>query len=156
MKSVTIHPYRDNVLVNTGTHVVQGLLARKCNVAMACGGQGICATCHVYVREGKESLSPMTEREKRTLSTLTGVKPNSRLSCQSCVQGEGVEVELPVGTYVNHVHDLLERVGQRTEVPILHPKDGRVLIEAGKIITKSRILELEGETSGTLFARQGS
>jgi ferredoxin len=153
MKSITIHPHRDSVLVNTGSNVLEGLLARKCNVAMACGGQGICATCHVYVRQGKESLSPMTDREKVTLSPLTGIKPNSRLACQTCVTGDGIEVELPRGTYVKHVHDLLDRVGQRAEVPILHPKDGRVLIEAGKIITRTRILELENEETGTFFLK---
>ena len=34
------------------------------------------------------------------------------------------------------------RSGRRAEERILHPLDGRVLIETGKIITRSRITEL--------------
>jgi len=120
---------------------------------MACGGQGICSTCHVYVREGSESLTPPSERERRTLALLTGSKGNSRLACQARVIGEGLVVELPEGMFIESAHELKSLIGRRAEIPIRHPKDGRVLIEKDKIITKSRILELQDVNFNVLEAR---
>jgi DNA integrity scanning protein DisA with diadenylate cyclase activity len=47
--------------------------------------------------------------------------------------------------YLQNVDDLRSLIGKRAETVIMHPRDGRVLIDKNKIITKSRILELEGE-----------
>ncbi len=110
---------------------------------MACGGQGICATCHVYVKRGEESLTPKSEREEKTLALITGANEKSRLSCQCQVLGDGVEIELPEGLYVESVSDIEKLIGRRSKVPILHPKDGRVLIQRGKIITRTYIMELK-------------
>jgi ferredoxin len=150
MKSIHLKPLNDKVLVQTETNLLESLLAQHCEIAMACGGQGICATCHVYVKEGKDALSPPTVREQRTLSLITSSNNNSRLSCQARVIGEGLVVELPEGMYLRTAGDLSSLIGRRTEVPILHPKDGRILVEKGKIITKSRILELQGENYDVL------
>jgi ferredoxin len=146
MKTILLHPLNDKVVVPTQTKVLDTLLASSCEVAMACGGNGICATCHVFIRKGREALSPYTEREKKTLGLLTGSDASSRLACQARIIGEGVVVELPEGMYLRAASDLLSLIGRRAEVSILHPKDGRVLIEKGKIITKSKILELENES----------
>ncbi len=156
MKIVQLKPLNDKVSVKTETNILDTLLATNCEVAMACGGQGICATCHVYVREGEESLTPMTSREKRTLSLMTGCNISSRLACQARVIGEGVVIEVPEGMYLRATNDLASLVGRRAEVPILHPKDGRVLIPKGKIITKSRILELNSENLDVLDLRNQS
>ncbi len=129
---------------------MDSLLAKKCEMTMACGGQGICATCHVYVREGSENLSPITNCEKRTLGLITGARVASRLACQARVMGDGVVVEIPQAIYVDAANDLLSLVGRRSDAPILHPKDARVLIEKGKIITKSRILELQNDNFSVL------
>jgi ferredoxin len=156
LKLVTIKSLNDTVAVRTESNILDSLLARNCDVAMACGGQGICATCHVFIREGHDSLTPMTAREKRTLSFMTGSDPDSRLACQARVIGDGVVVELPEGMYLKAAGDLLSLVGRRTETPILHPRDGRVLIGKGKIITKSRILELESYDTDILALRTQS
>ncbi len=73
---------------------------------------------------------------------LSEVRPNSRLACQAKVVGDGIVVALPGGRYLTTTGDLEALVGRRADVRILHPIDGRVLIEAGKIITRSRIREL--------------
>ncbi len=145
MKTLTVLPYNSHIAVRTGTEISRPLLARKCKLAMACGGQGLCATCHVYVKEGLKSLSPMTAREEQTLGQITNVREDSRLSCQARILEEGVAVEVPAGLYVQRVRDLLNLVGRRSTDNILHPKDGRVLIAKGKIITRSRVMELENE-----------
>jgi ferredoxin len=143
MKDVLLQPINQRVAVATNTRVLDTLLAQQCPVMMACGGQGICATCHVYVSRGSESLTPMNDRERRTLSLITGAQPNSRLSCQCRVLGEGVEILLPEGLYVQSFNDLESLIGKRTKVPILHPKDGRILIQKDKIITRTYIMQLQ-------------
>ena len=156
MKTITLRPLNDKLTVRTETNVLDTLLAVKCDVVMACGGQGICATCHVYVREGKDALSPMTKREERTLGLITNSKNDSRLACQARVIGEGVIVELPQGMYLRSANELTTLIGRRAEMPILHPGDGRVLIAAGKIITRSRLLELQNENFNVLEVRSSS
>ena len=108
----------------------------------ACGGKGLCATCHVYIKQGEDQLSPATDRERRTLSFLSGVQQHSRLSCQCRVLGEGVIVELPEGMYIERSEDLLDLLGKRAQTNILHPINGAVLIAQGQIITRSRLEEL--------------
>jgi ferredoxin len=143
MKTLTFHPINESCAVPTNTDVLQALLAKDLKVLMACGGKGICATCHVKVKAGAEKLTPRTPREQRTLSFITGVGKESRLACQTRVLGDGVVVELPEGMYVERVEDLMSLLGQRAEKNILHPINGSVLIAQGKIITKSRLEELK-------------
>lgn len=142
MKELTLQPLNQRVSVETNTRILDTLLARQCNVLMACGGQGICATCHVHITKGRESLTPKGDREARTLSLITGSGEMSRLACQCRVIGEGVEIRLPEGMYVQSFTDIEGLIGRRTQVPILHPGDGRHLIEAGKFITRSAIMQL--------------
>lgn len=61
----------------------------------ACGGKCACSTCHVYVHKGKELLSEADEDEEDTLDKGFDVRLNSRLGCQTRVEGEGlVEIEI--------------------------------------------------------------
>jgi ferredoxin len=112
-------------------------------VKKLCGGRGLCATCHVYVQSGADSLSEPTSREEMTLSILTGAQENSRLACQCKVVGDGVELNLPEGVYVESFQDLESLIGTRTTVPILHPRTGQVLVEANKIIIRTQIMKLK-------------
>ncbi|MBC7794031.1 MAG: (2Fe-2S)-binding protein [Clostridia bacterium] len=143
MKSVTLTHTPDPVLVRTESRVLDVLLASKTSVLMACGGKGLCATCHVYVEEGAQNLTPMTPRERLSLKILTNVRPSSRLACQAKVVADGVKVAMPRGRYIVGTADLDALIGRRAEEPVLHPVDGRTLIQAGKIITRSRIEELK-------------
>lgn len=143
MKEISLEPIHKKVAVATNSRVLDTLLAEQCPVMMACGGQGICATCHVYVNKGHDSLTPKSDREIRTLGLITGATENSRLSCQCRVLGEGVEIQLPEGMYVESIQDIEKLIGRRSNMPILHPKDGRILIQKGKIITRSYIMQLQ-------------
>lgn len=142
MKTVKFNPVNTAVSIHTQESLLQALLANECDVLMACGGKGMCATCHVFIAEGMDQLSPRNSREERTLGFITGVKDNSRLACQCQVLGEGVVVQLPEGMYIERAEDLMSLLGQRAESDVLHPIDGSILIKKGKIITKGRINDL--------------
>jgi ferredoxin len=142
MKTVHLSPIDRKVNIATNERILDALLAEEVDVMMACGGRGICATCHVYVEEGQDALTPKTDREKRTLGRVSGRGPNSRLACQARVLRPGVEVRLPDGTYVTNPEDVRSLIGKRAEQTIRHPIDGRLLVEEGKLITRTLILQL--------------
>jgi ferredoxin, 2Fe-2S len=58
----------------------------------ACGGVCACSTCHVYVEQGAELLSPASEQEEDILDKAFDVRINSRLGCQAKLQRDGVIV----------------------------------------------------------------
>jgi|SRR3954452_3547571 ferredoxin, 2Fe-2S len=64
-----------------------------------CGGNAMCATCHVYVEGGwLERLPAMTAEEDALLDGAAAERlPSSRLSCQIKVRPEldGLELRLP-------------------------------------------------------------
>lgn len=143
MKTLHFEPIHESLDVATRTNLLDALLAKQLNVLMSCGGKGMCATCHVHVLEGSDQLTPKTPRESRTLSYVTGVDERSRLACQCRVLGEGVVVELPEGMYIEKAEDLMSLLGTRATRDILHPINGSVLIAKDKIITKSRLEQLQ-------------
>jgi ferredoxin len=142
MKQVTLEPLGRKIEVKTNERVLDAILSQSLPVLMACGGKGLCATCHVWVEAGADKVTPLTEREKRTLARVSGANECSRLSCQARILGEGVVVKLPDGMYIESTKDLESYIGKRAADNILHPVDGRVLVQRGKIITRSRIMEL--------------
>jgi len=94
-----------------------------------------------------DALSPIDRREQRTLEVITTCKTNSRLACQARVRDNGVIVELPPGMYINSLQDIEVLIGRRAEQNLLHPLTGQVLVEAGKLITRSMMKQLEDTTS---------
>ena len=142
-KTVRLDPINIETAIKTNDNLLSGLLSNELNVLKECGGRGMCSTCHIFVKEGMESLSPLNRREQRTLGTITSCNMNSRLACQARVIGEGVVVELPSGMYVSELDDIEALIGRRAEQDILHPLDGKVLVEQGKLITRSMINQLK-------------
>ena len=146
-KTIKLDPIGQETSVETNGNLLSVLLNKELDVLKECGGRGMCATCHIYVQQGMGSLSPISRREQRTLGVITSCKPNSRLACQSRVMGEGVIVELPPGMYVNSLRDIEALIGRRAEQDMLHPITGEVLVESGKLITRSTMRQLEDTTS---------
>lgn len=142
-KIVRLEPIAQESAVQTNNNLLSALLENDLSVLKECGGRGMCATCHVYIKSGMDGLSPINRREQRTLEVITTCKPNSRLACQARVIGQGVVVELPAGMYVGAMDDIESLIGRRAEQNILHPLNGKVLVEAGKLITRSMIIQLQ-------------
>ena len=142
-KTIKLEPIGQETVIQTNTNILSALLQEELNVMRECGGRGMCATCHVYIKNGMESLSPPSRREKRTLEVITTADSNSRLACQALVLNEGVIVELPNGMYVNAIEDIEALIGRRADQDILHPLNGKVLVESGKLVTRSMITQLK-------------
>lgn len=91
---------REDVAVAEGASVMQGAIRNGIEGIVAeCGGNAMCATCHVYVDEDQLLLLPeITEEEDALLDgTASERRPNSRLSCQIPVTAalDGLVVQLP-------------------------------------------------------------
>ena len=88
-------PFDDvTVEVPEGTSILDAAEQCGATVGHACGGVCACSTCHVWVKKGLESLSEQEDQEADRLDQAFDVRPNSRLSCQSLVGSEDVDVDI--------------------------------------------------------------
>jgi 2Fe-2S ferredoxin len=86
----------DEVVVEVpeGTSILEAAEQCGATVGHACGGVCACSTCHVWVRKGLESLSEQEDAEADRLDQAFDVRAYSRLSCQSLVGSEDVDVDI--------------------------------------------------------------
>ena len=78
-----------------GTTVCDAALANGIDIEHACEKSCACTTCHVYIREGFDTLEESTEEEDDLLDKAWGLEPDSRLSCQSVVGDTELVIEIP-------------------------------------------------------------
>lgn len=81
--------------VEPGTSICDAALANGIEIEHACEKSCACTTCHVYVREGLDSLQESDEDEDDMLDKAWGLEPDSRLSCQACVASADLVIEIP-------------------------------------------------------------
>ena len=81
--------------VQPGISICDAALQHGIEIEHACEKSCACTTCHVYIREGGESLDAATEAEEDLLDKAWGLDPDSRLSCQALVGQTDLVVELP-------------------------------------------------------------
>ncbi len=79
----------------SGETVLNVALANDIDIEHACEKSCACTTCHVYIREGYDSLEEATELEDDYLDKAWGLDPDSRLSCQAIIADEDLVVEIP-------------------------------------------------------------
>jgi 2Fe-2S ferredoxin len=104
MPKVTFHHdggTADVVDVEPGTSLMRAAVRDSVRgIVGECGGQAMCATCHVYVREAYlDALPDVSEDEEEMLDCTTAPRDaeRSRLGCQ-VVLGEDldeIEVDVP-------------------------------------------------------------
>ena len=78
-----------------GTTICDAALQHGIDIEHACEKSCACTTCHVYIREGGESLNESEEDEDDLLDKAWGLEPDSRLSCQAIVAGQDLVIEIP-------------------------------------------------------------
>jgi ferredoxin, 2Fe-2S len=103
MPTVTFHhdgADRDVLDVASGTTVMRAAVANGVRgIIGECGGQAMCATCHVYVRTRYlEALPGMSEDEDEMLECAIAPRDprRSRLGCQLPMGGDLDEIEVDV------------------------------------------------------------
>lgn len=90
-----ICPEGSVIEVEPGMTICDAALKNGIEIEHACEKSCACTTCHVYVREGLESLNESTEDEDDLLDKAWGLDPDSRLSCQTIVGDKNLVIELP-------------------------------------------------------------
>ena len=80
---------------NAGTTICDAALQNGIEIEHACEKSCACTTCHVYIREGIDSLNDNSDDEDDMLDKAWGLDPDSRLSCQAIVGNEDLVIEIP-------------------------------------------------------------
>jgi ferredoxin, 2Fe-2S len=79
-----------------GLSLMEFLKGNEYDILATCGGMALCATCHVEVIKGFDSLPEISNDEYAMLDTLPNITSTSRLSCQLKLskQMEGITVRI--------------------------------------------------------------
>ena len=83
------------IQAESGMSLCDALLTNDIEIEHACEKSCACTTCHVYVREGFDSLAESSEAEDDYLDKAWGLDMDSRLSCQALVGEEPLVIEIP-------------------------------------------------------------
>ncbi len=92
--TLTAMPSGTTVEAEPGTTLLDalrraGLMKHECD-----GGARCVNLCHLFVLEGRKSLSKIQREENEKLDTIVGASSKSRLACQAKLGEEPVTVEL--------------------------------------------------------------
>ena|SRR6218665_3305980 len=71
-----------------GLSLMEFLKGNDYDILATCGGMALCATCHVEVISGLDSLPEISDDEYTMLDTLPNITQASRLSCQLKLSGQ--------------------------------------------------------------------
>ncbi len=94
MSLLTILPSGKTVEAAPGTTLLDAIRAAGAEILSKCEGKAQCGACHIFVQEGRKSLSKIQRTENEKLDTIVGVGSKSRLACQATMGEEPVTVEL--------------------------------------------------------------
>ncbi|MGD2056051.1 MAG: ISC system 2Fe-2S type ferredoxin [Gammaproteobacteria bacterium] len=92
---VEICPEGAVIEAERGTSICDAALQHGIEIEHACEKSCACTTCHVYIREGGESLNEAGEDEDDLLDKAWGLEPDSRLSCQAIIDDQDLVIEIP-------------------------------------------------------------
>ncbi|MES1999907.1 MAG: 2Fe-2S iron-sulfur cluster-binding protein [Pseudomonadota bacterium] len=94
MPMLTIQPSGKTLEVATGNSLLAAILSAGEAMLHKCDGKAECGSCHIYVKEGRKTLSRTQRAENEKLDSIVGVSSSSRLACQATIGTENVTVEL--------------------------------------------------------------
>lgn len=88
MPKVKFLPSGTEVQVPEGKILLDAALDNNVKIDHNCGGNCACATCHVIVEKGYDSLNEMSEDEQDMLDVVESLSEYSRLACQCKVSSD--------------------------------------------------------------------
>ncbi len=94
MPLVTVNPAGRSVSVGEGATILEAILAAGEKILGKCQGKGQCGGCHVFIHDGRKTLSKIQRDENERLDAIVGVGSKSRLACQAKLGAANVTVEL--------------------------------------------------------------
>ncbi|HUV31615.1 MAG TPA: 2Fe-2S iron-sulfur cluster-binding protein [Acidobacteriota bacterium] len=94
MPKMLFLPTGAEVEVESGTTVLDAALDNNVRIDHNCGGNCACATCHIIVEKGYETLDPPSEDEEDMLDEAENLTETSRLACQ-CRVTQDLVVRIP-------------------------------------------------------------
>lgn len=95
MPSITVQPGGQVVNAAGGISLLAALSPAGLAPTVKCGGNASCGGCHVFVLEGRKSVSRLSPAENAKLDTMVGVSSKSRLACQVLLGDDPIVVEWP-------------------------------------------------------------
>ena len=101
MPQVTVLPHAElcpqgqQFEVKSGASLCEALLEHGVAIEHACDMVVACATCHVLVRAGQNTLAEPDDDENDQLDNAWGIEPCSRLACSVRLGKGDITIELP-------------------------------------------------------------
>lgn len=92
--NVVFLPFGVEEIFEDGKNLLDAAKDLGVGIKSLCGGKRSCGKCKIVIEEGKESLSPITEPEKKLLSSKE-LNRNYRLACASEIRSGNVRVMVP-------------------------------------------------------------
>ena len=83
-----------------GQTICDVALKNGIKIEHACEKSCACTTCHVYIRQGIETIDESSENEDDMLDKAWGLEPDSRLSCQAKIGEDDLVIEIPKYTII--------------------------------------------------------
>jgi 2Fe-2S ferredoxin len=94
MPMLTVLPLGKTVEAPAGATILAALAGAGIDLEPKCGGTAKCGSCHVFIHDGRKSLSRTGPAENERLDQIPGVGSKSRLACQAAIGSENVTVEI--------------------------------------------------------------
>lgn len=94
MPTLTVTPSNQTIDAAAGVSILKALLDAGVDIPHKCDGKAECGSCHIFVQEGRKSVSKIQRPEHEKLDTIVGVGSKSRLACQTILGEEPVTIEL--------------------------------------------------------------
>lgn len=96
MPTLTILPSGKTIEAAAGGRLLDAILAAGEKIISKCGGESKYGERHVFVHEGRKSVSKPRRAENEKLDSIVGVGSKSRLARQTLFGNNNVTVE-PLG-----------------------------------------------------------
>ncbi len=94
MPVVTMMPSGKKIEAAEGISILRAILDSGESIPHKCEGKAECGSCHIFVTEGRKSVSKIQRVENEKLDTLVGIGSKSRLACQTLLGGENITIEI--------------------------------------------------------------
>jgi 2Fe-2S ferredoxin len=94
MPLLTVQNSGKTIEAETGKSLLSILLSAGESILHKCDAKAECGSCHIFVVEGRKTLSKAQRAENEKLDSVVGVSSNSRLACQALMGTENITVEL--------------------------------------------------------------